>query len=131
MSAIVGDRFVFQSEVLFAPGEAQISDAGKGEIDKLGAGPPAAGKGNSARDQLGAAHRRPHRRRPISTPQFPSNWELSAARAIAVAKDLVAEGVSPQRLVAAGFGEYSPIDTGDTEEAYRRNRRIEFKLTEG
>lgn len=128
---VVGDRFVFQSEVLFAPGEAQISDAGKGEIDKL------------AQALLQLEKEIPPEinwvlridghtdRRPISTPQFPSNWELSAARAISVAKELVADGVSPQRLVAAGFGEYSPIDTGNTEEAYRRNRRIEFKLTEG
>ena len=69
-------------------------------------------------------------KRPINTPQFPSNWELSAARAIAVAQYLISQGVSPARLVPAGFGEFSPIDTGETEEAYRRNRRIEFKLTE-
>ena len=69
-------------------------------------------------------------RRPISTPQFPSNWELSAARAISVAKLLVEQGVSPNRLLAAGFGEFAPLDPADTEEAYRRNRRIEFKLTE-
>jgi chemotaxis protein MotB len=69
-------------------------------------------------------------RRPISTPQFPSNWELSAARAIAVAKLLVEQGVSPNRLLAAGFGEFAPLDPGDSDEAYRRNRRIEFKLTE-
>jgi chemotaxis protein MotB len=62
--------------------------------------------------------------------QFKSNWDLSAARAIAVVKYLVAKGVQPNRLVAAGFGEFQPIDTGMTEEAYRRNRRIEFKLTE-
>ena len=62
--------------------------------------------------------------------QFKSNWDLSAARAIAVVQYLVGKGVSPQRLVAAGFGEFQPIDTGTTEDAYRRNRRIEFKLTE-
>jgi chemotaxis protein MotB len=55
---------------------------------------------------------------------------LSAARAIAVVKYLIGKGVNPQRLVAAGFGEFQPIDTGTTEDAYRRNRRIEFKLTE-
>ena len=70
-------------------------------------------------------------KRPISNARFPSNWELSAARAISVANYLVERGVSPRRLVAAGFGEFSPIDSGDTEEAFRRNRRIEFKLTEG
>jgi chemotaxis protein MotB len=69
--------------------------------------------------------------RPISNARFPSNWELSAARAISVAQYLVSQGVSPNRLVAAGFGEFTPLDPAETEEAYRRNRRIEFKLTEG
>jgi chemotaxis protein MotB len=68
--------------------------------------------------------------RPINTPQFPSNWELSSARAISVAKYLITQGVSARHLVPAGFGEFSPIDGGDSDEAYARNRRIEFKLTE-
>jgi chemotaxis protein MotB len=68
--------------------------------------------------------------RPINTAQFPSNWALSASRAIAVVQALVARGVPPQHLLAAGFGEYQPIDLGTTEEAYARNRRIELKLTE-
>ena len=68
--------------------------------------------------------------RPITGGAFKSNWELSAARAISVVKYLIGKGVAPQRLVAAGFGEFQPIDTGTTEEAYRRNRRIELKLTE-
>ena len=67
--------------------------------------------------------------RPI-TGQFKSNWDLSAARAISVVQYLIAKGVKPNRLVAAGFGEFQPIDTGATEDAYGRNRRIELKLTE-
>ena len=67
---------------------------------------------------------------PIQSAQFRSNWELSAARAIAVVNFLIANGVSPQPLVAAGFGEFQPIDPGSTEEAKSRNRRIELKLTE-
>ena len=59
-----------------------------------------------------------------------TNWDLSAARAIAVVQYLISKGISPQRLVAAGFGEFQPIDTGTTEEAYARNRRIELKLTD-
>jgi chemotaxis protein MotB len=69
--------------------------------------------------------------RPLSgTTGFKTNWDLSAARAIAVVQYLISKGVPPQRLVAAGFGEFQPIDPGNTEEAYSRNRRIELKLTE-
>jgi chemotaxis protein MotB len=68
-------------------------------------------------------------RRPISTPQFPSNWELSTARAISVVRTLQAEGLPTDRLAAAGFAEFQPIDPRDDEIALRRNRRIELKLT--
>ncbi len=69
--------------------------------------------------------------RPVqSTARFRSNWELSAARAIAVVRYLIDRGIKPEHLVAAGFGEFQPLDPGDTEEAYARNRRIELKLTE-
>ena len=68
--------------------------------------------------------------RPINTPEFPSNWHLSAARAIAVVEFLTSREVPPRRLVAAGFGEYQPLDPVGSDAAYRRNRRIEFKLTE-
>jgi len=70
--------------------------------------------------------------RPISgtAGQFKSNWDLSAARAISVVQYLISKGVTPKRLVAAGFGEFQPIDNGASEDAYRKNRRIEFKLTE-
>jgi flagellar motor protein MotB len=67
---------------------------------------------------------------PISTARFPSNWELSSARAVAVVKFLIDQGIPPNRLVAAGFGEYQPLEPGTSEPTYRRNRRIEFKLTE-
>ena len=70
-------------------------------------------------------------RQPIRDAAFRSNWELSAARAISVIEFLTAQGIAPEHLAAAGFGEYRPIDPGDDEIAYRRNRRIEFKLTEG
>src|SRR6266478_5959319 len=68
--------------------------------------------------------------RPIVTSQYPSNWALSAARAISVVQYLITKGVSPQRLVAAGFGEFQPLDPALTEDAFRRNRRLELKLTE-
>ncbi len=69
-------------------------------------------------------------RAPIATFQFPSNWELSSARAIAVVKFMIAQGIAPNRLAATGFGEFQPLDPGDDEIAFRRNRRIEFKLTQ-
>ena len=68
--------------------------------------------------------------RPINSPLFKSNWELSSARAISVVQYLITLGVPAQRLVAAGFAEFQPLDTAATEEAYKRNRRIELKLTE-
>jgi chemotaxis protein MotB len=67
---------------------------------------------------------------PAAAGPYKTNWELSSARAIAVVQYLVSKGVQPQHLVAAGFGEYQPIDAGDGEDALRRNRRIELKLTE-
>jgi chemotaxis protein MotB len=68
--------------------------------------------------------------RPISSSRFRSNWELSAARAISVVRDLIDKGVDPQHLVAAGFADNYPLEPGDTDEAYQANRRIELKLTE-
>ena len=67
---------------------------------------------------------------PIASPQFPSNWELSSARAISVVRYLIQSGVKPERLVAAGFGEFQPIAAGESDDALRKNRRIELKLTE-
>lgn len=127
---VVGDRFVFQSEVLFNAGEAAISGAGAEEIAKLG--DAILQLENEIPPEINWVLRIDGHTdsRPIATVRFPSNWELSAARAISVAQLLVEQGVSPNRLVAAGFGEFTPIDIGETEEAYRRNRRIEFKLTE-
>ena len=128
---VVGDRFVFQSEVLFDPGQAEVQSAGLPDLDALADAilqleteiPP---------DINWVLRIDGHTdSRPISNARFPSNWELSAARAISVAQYLVTRGVSPNRLVAAGFGEFTPLDPAETDEAYRRNRRIEFKLTEG
>jgi chemotaxis protein MotB len=127
----VGDRFVFQSEVLFAPGEAAISPAGESEMAKL------ASAIKELETQIPADVNWVLRidghtdKRPINTPEFPSNWELSAARAIAVTKYFVAQGIPAQHLVAAGFGDSRPIDPGETPEALAKNRRIEFKLTDG
>jgi len=127
---IVGDRFVFQSEVLFASSSADLGEAGKDQLRQLA-------------ETLGeiAARIPPDidwvlrvdghtDRRPIATARFPSNWELSTARALSVVHFLIENGMPPARLAATGFGEHQPLDAGDDAESYRRNRRIEFKLTQ-
>jgi chemotaxis protein MotB len=128
---IVGDRFVFQSEVLFEPGQADISPEGTPDLDAL-ADAILQLETEIPTDINWVLRIDGHTDiRPISNARFPSNWELSAARAISVAQYLVTRGVSPNRLVAAGFGEFTPLDPAENDDAYRRNRRIEFKLTEG
>jgi chemotaxis protein MotB len=128
---IVGDRFVLQSELFFDTGKADLLPAATAELDKMATALTGLEQ-QIPKDIPWVLRVDGHTDvRPISAGgQFKSNWDLSAARAIAVVKYLVAKGVNPQRLVAAGFGEFQPIDTGTTEEAYRKNRRIEFKLTE-
>ncbi|HEY6630575.1 MAG TPA: peptidoglycan -binding protein [Rhizobiaceae bacterium] len=128
---IVGDRFVFQSEVLFPSGSEVINDAGRVEMKKLADAiielqreiPPEINwvlrvDGHTDNVPVTGARR------------WTDNWELSSARATSVVKYLIANGVPANRLVAAGFGEYQPLDAADTPEARAANRRIELKLTE-
>ncbi|MCA0424553.1 MAG: peptidoglycan -binding protein [Proteobacteria bacterium] len=125
---IVGDRFVFQSELFFDTGSSDLNPGGMAELDKVATAlidlereiPPeipwiARIDGHTDKRPLGGGK---------------TNWELSSARAIAVVKYLVSRGVSPSRLAATGFGEYQPLDLGETPEALARNRRIELKVTE-
>jgi chemotaxis protein MotB len=127
---IEGDRFVFQSEVLFAPGSAELGDDAKQELTPV----------ITALKEIAAkippdinwilrvdGHTD---RRPINNPQFPSNWELSTARALSVVRFAIDQGIPATRVAAAGFADKQPIDPRSTEDAYRRNRRIELKLTE-
>jgi chemotaxis protein MotB len=127
---VVGDRFVFQSEVLFSLASADLSDDAKKQLLPVAQ----ALKDISAKippDINWVLRVDGHSdKRPISTAQFRSNWELSTARAISVVRFFIDQGIPANRLVAAGFGEYQPIDARDSEDAYRRNRRIELKLTE-
>lgn len=128
--SVVGDRFVFQSEVLFDAGSAELGPDGKQDMAKF------------AETLLEIARDIPDEidwilrvdghtdKQPISTARFPSNWELSTARAVSVTKFLISQGVPPNRLAATGFGEFQPIDSRDDEIGYLRNRRIELKLTE-
>ena len=127
---VVGDRFVFQSEVLFPPGSAQLSQPGAEQMRALA----------QTLKQI-AAEIPPDvpwvlrvdghaDRQRISGTQFATNWELSAGRAITVVKLLITEGVKPQNLAATAFSEYQPLDTGTTQEAFAKNRRIELRLTD-
>jgi chemotaxis protein MotB len=127
---VVGDRFVFQSEVFFDTGQAVLKPEGRLELDGLASALLDLEK--KIPGEIGWVLRVDGHTdvRPMNSVQFKSNWDLSAARAISVVQYLVSKGVSPQRLVAAGFGEFQPIDTDRTEEAFSRNRRIELKLTE-
>jgi chemotaxis protein MotB len=127
---IVGDRFVFQSELFFERGQAVLRPEATPELDRIATLlldlqrqiPPDIPWVLRVDGHTDA--------RPINTLQFPSNWALSASRAIAVVQYLISKGVPPQRVVAAGFGEFQPLDLGTTDEAHARNRRIELKLTE-
>lgn len=126
---IVGDRFRFQSELFFETASADIGPEGRERLDRV------------ARTIREIDTRIPadigwvlmvegHTdRRPIRTEQFPSNWELSSARAQSIVNYLISRGVAPRRLAAVGFGEYHPLDAGSTEAAFSRNRRIEMRLS--
>lgn len=127
---IVGDRFVFQSEVFYDSGSATLLPEGRNELDQLATAITELEKKIPAEIPWVLRVDGHTDVRPINSPQFKSNWDLSAARAISVVQYLISRGVSPQRLVAAGFGEFQPLDSGTTDEAYKRNRRIELKLTE-
>jgi chemotaxis protein MotB len=127
---IVGDRFVFQSEVFFDTGQALLRPEGRAELDTLASALIDLEKkipGEIAWVMRVDGHTDI---RPTTGLTFRTNWDLSAARAISVVQYLISKGVSPQRLVAAGFGEFQPIDPEPTEAAFSRNRRIELKLTE-
>jgi chemotaxis protein MotB len=127
---VVGDRFVFESSVLFDSNKADVSTAGRQSLDDL-----AVAIGELAREippdlpwiLRVDGHTDKHQ---ITGGPFKSNWELSAARAIAVVQYLISKGVPAERLAAAGFGEFQPIDPGQDDDAFARNRRIELKLTE-
>ncbi len=127
---VVGDRFVFQSEVLFPPGSAELSRPGAEQMRALAGTlkqiaseiPPDLPwvlrvDGHADRQRITGGH-------------FATNWELSAGRAITVVKLLIDQGVRPQNVAATAFSEYQPLDAGSTPEAFAKNRRIELRLTD-
>ena len=126
---IVGDRFVFSSEVLFPTASDEVSPDGFIQLTRL-AETLKTLSAEMPKDLPWVLQVDGHTdRRPISTARFPSNWELSTARALAIVKFLRSQGVPPERLAATGYGEFHPLDTAGTEAAHARNRRIELKLT--
>lgn len=128
---VVGDRFVFQSEVLFPSGGNELNPAGKEQMAKLAAAIIELAR--EIPDEINWVLRVDGHTDnvPLSgNGRYADNWELSSARATSVVKYLVDEGVPANRLVAAGFGEFQPIAEGDTDEDRATNRRIELKLTE-
>ena len=128
---IVGDRFVFQSEVLFPSGGNELNPAGQEEMAKLAMALLDLAKEIPAEINWVLRVDGHTDNVPLSgSGRYIDNWELSSARATSVVKYLISKGVPPGRLVAAGFGEFQPIAEGDTKEARDQNRRIELKLTE-
>jgi chemotaxis protein MotB len=126
---VVGDRFVFQSEVLFPSGQATMTAEGLAAIDQLATAITELERSIPSEIDWALQVDGHTDIRPIASSQFPSNWELSSARATSVVKYLISRGVSPKRLVAAGYGEFQPLEDGFSEDVLRRNRRIELKLT--
>lgn len=125
---VVGDRFVFQSEVLFASGSANLGAEGQRQLAQLARTLVDISKDIPAEVDWILRVDGHTDDVPINTASFPSNWELSMARALSVVRYLTSEGVAPKRLVAAGFGEYQPLDPSRTREARSGNRRIELKF---
>jgi chemotaxis protein MotB len=127
---VVGDRFVFQSEVLFPVGSADLTLPGLEQVRALAA--TLLDVSRDIPDDVNWLLRVDGHadRQKVQNVRFASNWELSAARAITVVKLLVAEGVPANRLAATGFGDNQPLDPANTPDAYARNRRIEIRLTD-
>ena len=127
---VVGDRFVFQSEVLFGSGSAEIELEGKKQLTQLALTLIEIAK-KIPKDINWILRVDGHTDKvPIRTSRYASNWELSSARAISVVKLLIEQGIDASRLAATGFGEFQPLDQRKDEIAFRRNRRIELKLTQ-
>ncbi len=126
---IEGDRFVFPSELLFETGSAELGLAGKQQVEQLASSLKDIAK--VIPDDIDWVLRIDGHtdKRPITSDRFLSNWELSSARAITIVQTMINNGIAANRLAATGFAEHHPIDTGETLEAYARNRRIELKLT--
>lgn len=126
---IVGDRFVLPTDILFESGTAELGADAQERLAALAETVrEVAAEIPSSIDWVLRIDGHTDKR-PIHTAQFPSNWELSTARAVSIVKYLVVQGIPANRLSANGFGSFQPIDDADTPEAYAKNRRIEIQLT--
>ncbi len=129
MIRVEGDRFLLQAELLFPSGTADLSDQGKAELEEL-AGVLSEIIPSIPDDLQWILRIDGHTDRiPMNSVRYPSNWELSTARAVSVVRYLASRGIPEERMAATGFSKFHPIDSADTSEAYSKNRRIEIKLT--
>ena len=127
---IVGDRFIFQSEVLFESGSAEVGSEGFIQLSNMSRILLDITK-DIPKDIPWVLQIQGHTdQNPISTALYPSNWELSAARAISVGRVLINSGVDSEKISVAGFAEFQPLEIGSDPASLRKNRRIEIKLTQ-
>ena len=126
---VSGDRFIFPSEVFFESGSDIIQEAGREKLYDIAVSLKEISEKIPKKIDWILRIDGHTDKIPINNERFKSNWHLSSSRAINIVKFFIEEGISPSRLVAAGFGEYSPLLLDDNEQAYEKNRRIEIKLT--
>ena len=126
---VSGDRFIFPSEVFFESGSDIIQEAGREKLYEIAVSLKEISEKIPKKIDWILRIDGHTDKVPINNERFKSNWHLSSSRAINIVKFFIEEGISPSRLVAAGFGEYSPLLLDDNEQAYEKNRRIEIKLT--
>jgi len=127
---VVGDRFVLPTEVLFDRGRATLSLEGRGEIDKIATALVEVQREIPPEIPWVLRVDGHTDKKPIRSAPYKSNWDLSAARSIAVVEYLIGKGIDSRHILAGAFGDQQPLDEGDSEEALRKNRRIELKITE-
>jgi len=127
---IVGDRFVFQSEVLFAQGQAEIAAEGRDQLAKLAVA--LADIATKIPEDINWVLQVDGHTDdiPIRAGRYADNWDLSTERALSVVRFLNQQGLPANRLAAAGYGEFQPLDAADNDDARRKNRRIELKITQ-
>ncbi len=127
---IVGDRFVLQSEILFKSGSAEIGEKGKAKLSEISNLLKSITKKIPSKINWIIQVEGHTDNVPISNNEYPSNWELSVARAIAVARIMIQNDIEPKRINVAGYGEFRPLVKNEDETSRNKNRRIELKLTQ-